>query len=270
MDQYGRPRGSTTPMTPFMDDETENLNEMIENQHLNDPNNNKPSSFANTSMSPTYQQQNRGGNSYEPNTPQNFGPKTPSQTPLNTNQTPVVGSQTPLCSNAGSPLTNDQSYNQSRNTSFSSFNPGYNSAYDTTIDQSMDTTVVGQTMDRAQDMVERPRKMLDSSYISSNFNPMDLNRERQNHERQIRFEQPIDLSSSDREKQRELTERRESEMLEAKKHVTYVCGDCFLDIKMQVTGLGSQKRSAVRCTHCGFRVLYKKRSQATQSVYDCR
>lgn len=94
MDKYGNQRGSTTPMSAnFMDDETE-LNEMIENQHLNDPNNNKPSSFANTSMSPTYQQQNIG-NSYEPNTPQNFGPKTPTQTPLNTNQTPLV-SQTPL------------------------------------------------------------------------------------------------------------------------------------------------------------------------------
>jgi DNA-directed RNA polymerase subunit RPC12/RpoP len=144
------------------------------------------------------------------------------------------------------------------------------SAYDTTIDQSMDTTVVGQTMDRAQDMVERPRKMLDSSYMSSNFNPLDLKKQAQNHERQIRFEQPVDLTSSDREKQRELTERREAEMVEAKKHVTYVCGDCFLDVKMQVTGLGSQKRSAVRCTHCGFRVLYKKRSQDIQSVYDCR
>ena len=74
----------------------------------------------------------------------------------------------------------------------------------------MDTTLVGQTMDRALDMVDKPRQMLDSSYTSSNFN---LN----NNSRQIRFEEPID-AGSDREKQRELTEQREKEMLEARKH----------------------------------------------------
>lgn len=105
---------------------------------------------------------------------------------------------------------NDQSYNHSRNTSFSNFNPSYNSAYDTTIDQSIDTTIAGQTMDRALDMVDKPRKMLDSSYTSSNSNLI-------HNSRQIRFEEPKN-AGSDREKQRELTEQMENELLEAKKH----------------------------------------------------
>jgi len=55
---------------------------------------------------------------------------------------------------------------------------------------------------------------------------------------------------------------KEQVATQAAQGVTYTCGDCAEDVTLR-------PRDAVRCPYCGYRILYKKRTQRLQQ-YEAR